>query len=187
MVIVFASFYMVAINTGLVGGGACFDISKGLLCFGVFWDWICIQPYTLITFVLILQYYFIELLRRLYKNTNKISITKSQKMTITFLWVLTGERIIWQDIQQVFFFWSRCEGITSPEGSKSIVEGIIEEEEEDEEGSESVNKRKKEDDMEVSEGLVLGKTEGGEETEKTALLFLSGGRDTGERSWGRGH
>lgn len=45
----------------------------------------------------------------------------------------------------------RCEGITSPEGSKSIVEGIIEEEEEDEEGSESVNKRKKEDDMEVSE------------------------------------
>ena len=45
----------------------------------------------------------------------------------------------------------RCEGITSPEGSKSIVEGIIEEEEEDEEGNESVNKRKKEDDMEVSE------------------------------------
>ncbi|GAB5577401.1 protein phosphatase methylesterase 1 isoform X1 [Prionailurus iriomotensis] len=42
----------------------------------------------------------------------------------------------------------QCEGITSPEGSKSIVEGIIEEEEEDEEGSESVNKRKKEDDME---------------------------------------
>lgn len=31
------------------------------------------------------------------------------------------------------------------------MEGIIEEEEEDEEGSESVNKRKKEDDMEVSE------------------------------------
>ncbi|KAM7330429.1 hypothetical protein ACRRTK_009618 [Alexandromys fortis] len=29
----------------------------------------------------------------------------------------------------------QCEGITSPEGSKSIVEGIIEEEEEDEEGS----------------------------------------------------
>lgn len=37
----------------------------------------------------------------------------------------------------------QCEGITSPEGSKSIVEGIIEEEEEDEEGSESVNKRKR--------------------------------------------
>lgn len=37
----------------------------------------------------------------------------------------------------------QCEGITSPEGSKSIVEGIIEEEEEDEEGSESVHKRKK--------------------------------------------
>lgn len=50
-----------------------------------------------------------------------------------------------------FFFNPRCEGITSPEGSKSIVEGIIEEEEEDEEGSESVNKRKKEDDMEVGE------------------------------------
>lgn len=50
-----------------------------------------------------------------------------------------------------FFLIPRCEGITSPEGSKSIVEGIIEEEEEDEEGSESVNKRKKEDDMEVSE------------------------------------
>ncbi|OWK17852.1 PPME1 [Cervus elaphus hippelaphus] len=47
----------------------------------------------------------------------------------------------------------QCEGITSPEGSKSIVEGIIEEEEEDEEGSESVNKRKKEDDMEVSESV----------------------------------
>ncbi|TKC46580.1 hypothetical protein EI555_017804 [Monodon monoceros] len=29
----------------------------------------------------------------------------------------------------------QCEGITSPEGSKSIVEGIIEEEEEDEEGN----------------------------------------------------
>ncbi|XP_070281717.1 protein phosphatase methylesterase 1 isoform X1 [Myotis yumanensis] len=41
-----------------------------------------------------------------------------------------------------------CEGITSPEGSKSVVEGIIEEDEDDEEGSESVNKRKKEDDME---------------------------------------
>lgn len=33
------------------------------------------------------------------------------------------------------------------------MEGIIEEEEEDEEGSESVNKRKKEDDMEVSKSL----------------------------------
>lgn len=52
-----------------------------------------------------------------------------------------------------FFKKPRCEGITSPEGSKSIVEGIIEEEEEDEEGSESVNKRKKEDDMEVSKSL----------------------------------
>ncbi|KAJ8798281.1 hypothetical protein J1605_001406 [Eschrichtius robustus] len=51
----------------------------------------------------------------------------------------------------------QCEGITSPEGSKSIVEGIIEEEEEDEEGSESVNKRKKEDDMEVGEGLYSWK------------------------------
>lgn len=55
----------------------------------------------------------------------------------------------------IFFFQFRCEGITSPEGSKSIVEGIIEEEEEDEEGSESVNKRKKEDDMEVSKVLSL--------------------------------
>lgn len=52
-----------------------------------------------------------------------------------------------------FFKKHRCEGITSPEGSKSIVEGIIEEEEEDEERSESVNKRKKEDDMEVGESL----------------------------------
>jgi hypothetical protein len=52
-----------------------------------------------------------------------------------------------------YFFKSRCEGITSPESSKSIVVGIIEEEEEDEEGSESVNKRKKEDDMEVGENL----------------------------------
>lgn len=33
------------------------------------------------------------------------------------------------------------------------MEGIIEEEEEDEEGSESVNKRKKEDDMEVGKSL----------------------------------
>lgn len=80
----------------------------------------------------------------------------------------------------IFFFRSRCEGITSPEGSKSIVEGIIEEEEEDEEGSESVNKRKKEDDMEVSEGLVLGKTEGGEEREDGIVITRlqpSGGRD----------
>lgn len=84
----------------------------------------------------------------------------------------------------IFFFRFRCEGITSPEGSKSIVEGIIEEEEEDEEGSESVNKRKKEDDMEVSEGLVLGKTEGGKETEKTALLFLSNYRLGGQRHCG---
>lgn len=37
------------------------------------------------------------------------------------------------------------------------MEGIIEEEEEDEEGSESVNKRKKEDDMEVSDGLILNR------------------------------
>lgn len=68
MVIVFASFYMVAINTGLFGGAACADVSKELLCFGVCWDWICIQPYKLLTFVLILQDYFIELLRRLQKN-----------------------------------------------------------------------------------------------------------------------
>ena len=37
------------------------------------------------------------------------------------------------------------------------MEGIIEEEEEDEEGSESVNKRKKEDDMEVSESQYSSK------------------------------
>ncbi|KAK2502212.1 hypothetical protein MC885_003422 [Smutsia gigantea] len=59
----------------------------------------------------------------------------------------------------------QCEGITSPEGSKSIVEGIIEEEEEDEEGSESVNKRKKADDMETKKEhpytwkIELAKTE----------------------------
>ncbi|KAB1272698.1 Protein phosphatase methylesterase 1, partial [Camelus dromedarius] len=59
----------------------------------------------------------------------------------------------------------QCEGIISPEGSKSIVEGIIEEEEEDEEGSESVNKRKKEDDMEVGvdrldKDLTIGQMQG---------------------------
>lgn len=38
--------------------------------------------------------------------------------------------------------------------------------------------------MEVSEGLVLGKTEGGKETEKTALLFLSNYRLRGaETLW----
>ncbi|KAK1336110.1 hypothetical protein QTO34_003910 [Cnephaeus nilssonii] len=58
-----------------------------------------------------------------------------------------------------------CEGITSPEGSKSVVEGIIEEDEDDEEGSESVNKRKKEDDMETKKDhpytwrIELAKTE----------------------------
>ncbi|EPQ08328.1 Protein phosphatase methylesterase 1 [Myotis brandtii] len=58
-----------------------------------------------------------------------------------------------------------CEGITSPEVSKSVVEGIIEEDEDDEEGSESVNKRKKEDDMETKKDhpytwrIELAKTE----------------------------
>lgn len=38
------------------------------------------------------------------------------------------------------------------------MEGIIEEEEEDEEGSESVHKRKKEDDLEVGKSLpILGR------------------------------
>lgn len=51
------------------------------------------------------------------------------------------------------------------------MEGIIEEEEEDEEGSESVNKRKKEDDMEVSDGLILGRIRG-EGEDEIELLFL---------------
>lgn len=52
--------------------------------------------------------------------------------------------------------FTRCEGAASPEGPKTIVEGIIEEEEEeDEEGGGSVNKRKKEDDTEVGISLFI--------------------------------
>uniref|UniRef100_A0A7M4G2G9 Protein phosphatase methylesterase 1 n=1 Tax=Crocodylus porosus TaxID=8502 RepID=A0A7M4G2G9_CROPO len=60
----------------------------------------------------------------------------------------------------------QCEGAASPEGPKTIVEGIIEEEEEeDEEGGGSVNKRKKEDDTETKKEhpytwrIELSKTE----------------------------
>ncbi|KAK1342260.1 hypothetical protein QTO34_015016 [Cnephaeus nilssonii] len=51
-----------------------------------------------------------------------------------------------------------CEGITSPESSKSVVEGIIEEDEDDEEGSESPDKRKKED-ADLTIGQVQGKSQ----------------------------
>nr|XP_034971743.1 protein phosphatase methylesterase 1 [Zootoca vivipara] len=61
----------------------------------------------------------------------------------------------------------QCEGVASPGGHKTIVEGIIEEEEEEEEdeNGESVNKRKKDDDTETKKDVAytwrieLAKTE----------------------------
>uniref|UniRef100_A0A8C5LZR9 Protein phosphatase methylesterase 1 n=1 Tax=Leptobrachium leishanense TaxID=445787 RepID=A0A8C5LZR9_9ANUR len=61
----------------------------------------------------------------------------------------------------------QCDEATNPDGSKAIVEGIIEEEEEDEEenGGQTINKRKKEDDTETKKErpftwrIELSKTE----------------------------
>nr|XP_033803839.1 protein phosphatase methylesterase 1 isoform X2 [Geotrypetes seraphini] len=58
----------------------------------------------------------------------------------------------------------QCEEVASPEGCKTIIEGVIEEEEEEEEeGGQSINKRKKEDDTEKERPytwrIELAKTE----------------------------